>query len=255
MAGRDELLADAEGPTTSIVLDKNNGTDRAGRTLLLTKRHEELEGLCPSSAPSSSTSPIKPMSSTQMVSASRISSPRGRVTIISRLLLSPVTLFVLAVAHTHEVTHSVSISTPTGPTLPIFPYLLDKLTHPFYSAVLADEVRTRDAGDEAYVCPLHCLRTPVNEERKVAVRATMNRTRQEGLSGTRGDVKIGADEVLRRRVQAKDTDAMVAPVKNVKGSEVLSSFPSASARRKAAATLHSEGCWVVMCDGRRTWSH
>ncbi|KAI5997629.1 hypothetical protein F5J12DRAFT_808683 [Pisolithus orientalis] len=121
---------------------------------------------------------------------------------------------------------------------------------------LSAQVKTRDAGDEAYVCPLHCLRTPVNEERKVVVRATMNRTRQEGLSGTRGDVKIGADEVLRRvrsgvtytrmqRVQAKNTDAMVAPVKNVKGSEVLSSFPSASARRKAATTLHSEGCWVV----------
>ncbi|KIK14284.1 hypothetical protein PISMIDRAFT_17405 [Pisolithus microcarpus 441] len=100
VARSDKLPADAEA---NVDPDKYFGADRAGEseehsqvcrsssgrgcTRSLTNRRE-LEVRCPSSPPSSSTSPIEPTSSTHMVGAGRVSSP-SRETIIADHFPSP----------------------------------------------------------------------------------------------------------------------------------------------------------------------
>lgn len=90
-------------------------------------------------------------------------------------------LVALAVAHVHEIL----FLRPSALTRPRNP------NHPLPSRQANSLLSERAGGDEVYVRSLHSLRTPVNEEREMVVRATMNRTQQEGPSGMRADVKIG----------------------------------------------------------------
>ncbi|KAI5988271.1 hypothetical protein F5J12DRAFT_930083 [Pisolithus orientalis] len=167
MAASDELLADAEGSTASVVLGKNNGVNRA-----------EIRRI-------GSALPFPSSLVLGVPHRAHVLNTNGRR---KPHLLTPRASnnYILSVALAVEVTLSASISTPRlrNPNLPLPSRQANASILP---RILADEVMLSEhAGKDA---------------RKAVARATTNRTRQEGLSGMCGDAKIGADEVLRQDVE------------------------------------------------------